>query len=463
MENPIESTEHSPEAALLQHVFEEQRPSPDSPDMVRVVHAECSVTLESERESFFSAFTQFDRYEDWAPDVQGSAHWLSITAGAIGSRFICYDKPGTVHFAHFGTVEAYEPNKRFSWRAPFGEWQRAFIGSTLELSTEEGGHASVTERIFFDVHEEHLPILAGFLQTDGFDRDTFEAFLEARLSGLDALVCDGHLPAVGSADSFTEDRRIAEDWAGRISEGEWVRVLYADGEVDWDAPIEDVFNAFTRFARYADWTRRIHVGAEWYEVREGGVGSKFMIWEKVGDRHVMHYAGITELERNRKFAWRAPFAEWGKVFVGTALTVEPREDGGTHAYHVLYVDIPVEYLPVFGGFGTLPGFDMEFETHHIYEEAAGFGRLIEEGEFTEEETSYLFDEDRTLARDWPLQEGRRWPEETLTLEPDRIITYEEMLVELSKTFAESIPSPRFSRTYRDLDRTRRYNFGGGDR
>lgn len=428
----------------------------------RVDHARVSVPIDSDPEAFFAAYASLDRYEEWAPDVQGSAHWLTVRPDVVGSRFVRYDKPGMTHLAHFGTVTAFDPERRYEWRAPFSEWQRATIGFSLDVDGE-GPETTVTETCFFEVIEDHYPILDGFLDSPDLDEETFSTFLEARLTGLDALLQLDDQDAPDLETFFGEERDVAADWAGRISEGEWVRVLYADGEVDWDAPVGDVFNAFTRFARYADWTRRIHVGAEWYEVRKGGVGSKFMIWEKVGDRHVMHYAGITELERNRKFAWRAPFAEWGKVFVGTALTVEPREDGVTHAYHVLYVDIPVEYLPVFGGFGTLPGFDMEFETHHIYEEAAGFGRLIEDGEFTEEETSYLFDEDRTLARDWPLQEGRRWPKETLTLEPDRIMTYEEMLVELSKTFAESIPSPRFSRTYRDLDRTRHYNFGGEDR
>lgn len=463
MDNSKETTEGTHEKLLSQDVFTDHHPSPTSPDMVRVVHAKCTIDIESEPESFFTAFTQFDRYEKWAPSVQGSGHWLKISEGGVGSQFLLYDKPDLVHLAHFGTIETYEPLQQFSWRAPFSEWQRAFIGTRLEVTPTESGGTRATETLFFDVREEHLPVLAGFVTTTELDRSTFETFLEIRLTGLDALIQEEPPAEHDSTDLFVEDRQIALDWAGRISEGEWVRVLYADGEFDFDAPIEDVFNAFTRFARYADWTRRIHVGYEWYDIKEGGLGSKFMIWEKVGDRHVMHYAGITEFERNRTFAWRAPFAEWGKVFVGTKLIVEPRDDGGTHAYHVLYVDIPVEYLPVFGGFGTLPGFDMEFETHHIYEEAAGFQRLLEGGEFTDEETTYLFDEDRTLAQDWPLQEGRRWPEETLTLEPDRTITYEKMLVELSETFAEAIPAPSFTRKYRDLNRTRHYNFGGEGR
>jgi hypothetical protein len=145
--------------------------------------------------------------------------------------------------------------------------------------------------------------------------------------------------------------------------------------------VETVFNAFTRFARYLDWTRDIHVAAEWLDVRAGGVGSRFLLWEKPGSRQVMHQAVVTELDRNRRFTWRAPFAEWGKVFIGTSLTVSARPDGGTHAYHVLYTDLPREYLPVFAGFGALSGFDLEFETFHIHEEARGFRRLLQAGAF----------------------------------------------------------------------------------
>ena len=422
----------------------------------RIVHAKVTVPLNSDSSEFFAAYATHDRYETWAPNVQGSAHWLTVRSDGVGSQFIRYDKPGMTHLAHFGTVTAFEAGHHFEWQAPFSEWQRATIGFRLEID-DTGAELTATETCYFEVQSAHVPILSGFLDAPDLDTETFETFLEARLTGLDTLLQRDDVGETDLHEFFGEDRDVADDWAGRISEGEWVRVLYADGEFDFDASIEAVFNPFTRFARYADWTRRIHVGAEWYEVKAGGTGSKFMIWEKVGDRHVMHYSVITEFEQNRTFAWRAPFAEWGKVFVGTKLVVEPRDDGGTHAYHVLYVDIPVEYLPVFGGFGTLPGFDIEFETHHIYEEATGFQRLLENGEFTDEELSYLFEEDRTLARDWPLQEGRRWPEETLTLDPDRVITMEQMMVELSETFADTIPSPAFTRTYRDLNRTRHYN------
>lgn len=201
----------------------------------------------------------------------------------------------------------------------------------------------------------------------------------------------------------------------------------------------------------------IHVGCEWLDVRAGGVGSKFLLWEKPGNRQVMHYAAVTEMERNRKFTWRAPFAEWSKVFIGTSMQASPRPDGGTHVYHILYVDLPAEYLPIFGGFGTLPGFDLEFETFHIHEEARGFNKLLESGALTDAERAYFFTENRLLAQDWPLPDGRPWPQATLTLQPDRVITYEQMIVEFSEIMADVIPSPGFMRQYRNLARTYKFN------
>lgn len=427
--------------------------SPVDPAFRRIEHATVTVPIDADPDAFFDAYSQLANYDEWAPDVQGSAHWLTVDAGGVGSRFISYDKPGEVHLANFGEVVASDRPNRFAWRAPFSEWQRAYVGTSLEIDTS-GDANSATETYYFDVREGHLPVLAGFADTAGLQSETITSFLRARLEGLDDHLTSGVIDP--DPDFFEESRAVAEDWAGRISEGEWVRVLYADGEMDFDASAEMVFNTFSRFARYADWTRDIHVGSEWLDVVEGGVGSKFLIWEKPGDRHVMHYGVVTECERNRRFTWRAPFAEWGKVFLGTSLHLTPRADGGTTAYHVLYVDLPAEYLPVFGGFGTLPGFDIEFETFHIYEEADGFQRLLENDEFTDEETSYFFEEDRHIATGWPMQEGRPWPDRALTLEPDRVVSYEGLLVELSETFAEAVPSPRFTREYRDLKRLWRH-------
>lgn len=431
--------------------------SPQDPGMLRIQHAQVRLEFDTPSERFFNAYSHWAGYEYWAPGIQGAGHWLVIRKGGPGSQFVLYDKPGPRHLAHFGTVTEVDRNRRFAWRAPFSEWSRAFIGTILEIEPTSSGGCRVTETLYLDARQDHLPVVAGFLALSGFDSTTMKAFLEARLTGLDRLLRSNVLDEQDLEYLFTQNQVVAADWSGRISEGEWVRILYSDGELDFDSPPQVVFNAFTRFSRYADWTRSIHVGCEWLGVRAGGVGSRFLLWEKPGGRQVMHYAAVTEMERNKKFAWRAPMAEWGKVFIGTSMQAMPRSDGGTHAYHILYVDLPAEYLSVFGGFGTLHGFDMEFETFHIHEEARGFNKLLTSGALTEEDKAYFFSEDRPLARDWPLQDGRPWPAQTLSLKPDRVITYEQMILEMSEILADAIPSPGFMRRYRDLARTNKFN------
>jgi uncharacterized protein YndB with AHSA1/START domain len=450
---------------LLQGWFKGWEVCPINPSTIRVPFAQVTIEIKTSPETFFAAFSSWAGYESWAPEVQGPGHWLLIKAGGPGSKFILYDKPGKHHLAHFGVVTELDRARRFSWRAPFSEWNRAYIGTTLEVNPKTGGGSRVTETLFFDLREDLLPVLAGFSLLSGLDPDSMMAFLEARLRGLDRSIQAGKIHENEMRDRFTQSQVIAADWANRISEGEWVRILYADGEVDFPAPPDLVFNAFTRWSRYADWTRDIHVGAEWHTIRQGGMGSRFLLWEKPGDRHVMHYGSVIAFERNRRFAWRAPMAEWNKVWIGTDMRLTPRPDGGTHGYHVLTVDMPFEYLAVFGGFGRLHGFDLEFETFHIQEEAQGFNRILRSGGFSKQDQQYLFDENRVLALDVPMEAGRPYPypDEVLTLKADRVLTYEEAAVVTAEMLAEAMPSPRFFRKYRDQKRTRRFNQVTGER
>lgn len=454
-------SESDPTLTLHPPADELLRPSPGASGRYRVHHASATHTFAHPPEVVFNAFARFARYEAWAPALQGPAHWLAVRAGGVGSQFVLYDKPGPRHLAHFGVVTACERGRHFAWQAPFSDWPRMDVGTFVELTPSADGGTRLRETLFFEAREDHLPILSGFLATPGYDAETFVRFLRTRLAGLDRLLQRGALSEEEVAYPFAESRLVAADWAGRIAEGEWVRVLYADGELDFDGPVDAVFNAFTRFARYRDWTRMIHVGCEWLDVRAGGVGSRFLLWEKPGGRQVMHQAVVTELERNERFTWRAPFAEWGKVFIGTSMRILPTPGGRTRAHHVLFADLPAEYLPVFGGFGALHGFDLTFETFHIHEEARGFNGLLQADAFTGDDTAYLFDADAEPAVDWPLQEGRRWPQETLTLQPDRVITYEELVVELAGILGDLVPSPAFMRTYRDLQRIRRFSPTGG--
>jgi uncharacterized protein YndB with AHSA1/START domain len=245
--------------------------------MLRLLHARATVEVDTPPEPFFNVFSRWAGCEYWAPHLQGPGHWLVVYEGGSGSQFLLYDKPGGRHLVHAGVVTELDRNRRFAWRAPFSEWNRACIGTFLELTPTAGGGTRATETLHFDAREDHLPVVAGFMALPGFDRATMAAFLEARLRGLDRLIRDNKLRDEELSYLFTENQVVAADWPNRASTGEWVRLLYADGEVDFGAPPDAVFNIFSRFARYADWTRDIHVGAEWQVVRRGGIGSRFLI------------------------------------------------------------------------------------------------------------------------------------------------------------------------------------------
>jgi len=423
--------------------------TPDS--RVRIEHAARSSVIAHRPEDVFDAFSGFARYDCWAPEVQGGCEWLTLLAGGVGSRFLAYDKPGHRHLVIDGEVTACERPRRFAWTAPFSEWPRARIEGEVTFEPVADG-TRLHESIIFSCAPDDRGVLEAFLRLDGLDAATYAAFLELRHAGLAALLDADALPAAERAYRFDASRTIARDWAGRIASGRWVRILYADGDLDLRGDPSVIFNAFTRFARYRDWTPTIHCDQQWLTVRDGGVGSRFLLWEKPGGRQVQHWGVVTELEPNRRFTWRAPFAEWGKVFLGTSLHMEPR-DLGARLYHVLYVDLPEEYLPVFAGFGSLHGFDLEFETFHIAEEARGFQALLDAGALHGEDRQFLFDGSRELARSWPCQDGRPWPVEAETLRPDRVITFEDAVVEIAGRLAGTVPPPAFFRAHRDRARS----------
>lgn len=425
-------------------------------DRCRIEHVTLTTEIAHPIELVFDAFSGFARYDLWAPEVQGASHWLFVQEGGVGSRFLAYDKPGRRHLTHEGLVTELERPRRFAWTAPFGEWPRARLGAEIDFEATARGTRIRETMVLSCAHDDRC-VLEAFLQLEGFDSASFASFLRRRHAGFAKLLDSSELTAHERRYLFDATRMVAADWSGRIATDRWVRILYADAELDLRGPPALIFNAFTSFARYRDWSQMIHVDQQWLSVREGGVGSKFLLWEKPGDRHVQHYGVVTEFERNRRFTWRAPFAEWGKVLLGTSMRMEPRGDDGARIYHVLFVDLPEEYLPVFAGFGSLHGFDLEFETFHIFEEARGLQTLLEAGAFSGAAGEYLFGANNELARSWPMQEGRAWPAETETIRPARTITFEDAVLEIAQRISTVVPPPSYFRKYRDRARSLRFH------
>lgn len=89
----------------------------------------------------------------------------------------------------------------------------------LELD-DTGAGLAATETCYFEVQSAHVPVLSGFLDAPGLDTETFETFLEARLTRLDSLLQREGIDEADLNAFFVEDRDVADDWAGRISEGD---------------------------------------------------------------------------------------------------------------------------------------------------------------------------------------------------------------------------------------------------
>jgi hypothetical protein len=187
-------------------------PSPDDPQMLRIEHARVTVELPVTAEAFFNAYSRWAGYEYWAPQVQGAGHWLLIRQGGVGSRFILYDKPGMRHLAHYGVVTELERERRFAWRAPFSEWNRAYVGTVLEVEPTSRNGVRVTETLYFDAREDHLPAITGFMSLSGLDRAAMSAFLKRRLRGLAEFILLGGLLPTGTPATRDEpgERRYAD-------------------------------------------------------------------------------------------------------------------------------------------------------------------------------------------------------------------------------------------------------------
>lgn len=60
---------------------------------------------------------------------------------------------------------------RFEWRAPFSEWQRAYLGTELEIEETDQGTTTVAGTLYFDAKEEHFPVHAGFTGTTSLQQE----------------------------------------------------------------------------------------------------------------------------------------------------------------------------------------------------------------------------------------------------------------------------------------------------
>lgn len=76
-----------------------------------------------------------------------------------------------------------------------------YIGTILECEQSTPESTTVTETLYFDVEDEHLPVLAGFMGTASLQQERIEMFLETRLQGLESLLNEDTLPPMTNRSS----------------------------------------------------------------------------------------------------------------------------------------------------------------------------------------------------------------------------------------------------------------------
>lgn len=124
----------------------------------------------------------------------------------------------------------------------------------------------------------------------------------------------------------TENKRASEP-AHAAGGGERIRLEHVTITTEIAHAQEIVFDAFSSFARYDLWAPEVQGACHWLLIQAGGVGSRFLAYDKPGRRHLTHEGVVTELERPRRVAWDAPFGEWPRALIGSEIDFQATAHG----------------------------------------------------------------------------------------------------------------------------------------
>ncbi|MBI5478575.1 MAG: SRPBCC family protein [Deltaproteobacteria bacterium] len=158
-----------------------------------------------------------------------------------------------------------------------------------------------------------------------------------------------------------------------------MRLDWAENEVVIRKAVDPVFNFIARGAEYHRWHFDYHLRAEPLDIRPGVVGSVFCIEEIVDGFYLRHVGRVARYEPGRRFAWRARFALFPWIWIGTDFDFEPFE-GGTRVHEVLYFDLSPLLLPVVPAFIRHRAFRPEACRRHILDELSGVKTMLEAGD-----------------------------------------------------------------------------------
>ncbi|MCO6511456.1 MAG: hypothetical protein J5I65_11755 [Aridibacter famidurans] len=229
---------------------------------------------------------------------------------------------------------------------------------------------------------------------DNVSRRVSRSFPEWLLFGEDA---PQSLPEDGSAETeelWVAGSRHAAEQMDSLHDGYFREVRHGEYEVLISKNIETVFNFVSRFACYPMWhpvyTEKwnvIHVSGDYIFVTPEAVGSVFRLDEIVDGYHLLSNGVITEFQRNRLFKWKAPFSILPVIELGTCLEFKSVGDEETKlSEYFFFSDSPLKYV-----FVNRKWFSAEALTEHIREELTGVKQILESGNYSSEDTEYLWE------------------------------------------------------------------------
>jgi predicted unusual protein kinase regulating ubiquinone biosynthesis (AarF/ABC1/UbiB family) len=183
--------------------------------------------------------------------------------------------------------------------------------------------------------------------------------------------------------------------------GNFKEFRHGEYSVEINMPVEVVFNFVTRLSQYPLWhpiytpeSKVIHVSGEYVFITPEVIGSVFRIDEIVDGYHLLSNGVIVEFEQNRFMKWKAPFAMFPVISLGTCLQLDVIDKSKTRITEYFYLsDSPLQGILI-----NRKGFSKKALTHHIREELTGVKNILESGNFSEEDVSYLWKDLRHPTR-----------------------------------------------------------------
>lgn len=170
-----------------------------------------------------------------------------------------------------------------------------------------------------------------------------------------------------------------------------IRIDYAANHVEIREDKTKVFDFIARLAQYPRWHMNYHMGCNWLDVREGGVGSVFRIEEWIYGFDLAHAGKVRLYNRPNHWEWHARFALDSRLWIGTRFDFEATQTGTVVTETLFYEFHWYHWWRFLRQIRFRVGFKPGPSRGHIGRELSGCKRMLETGDYQPEDITNLFD------------------------------------------------------------------------